>query len=115
SGSHGTEYTSIIAMQKLIGRIDAKQLAGTVIVVPLLNRSSFESMTPHVNPVDRKGMNAMYPGDANGTQTQRALAAVQQQILMPSNVIVDLHGCDLDAHLRSYSYWLRGANAAQDS
>jgi predicted deacylase len=115
SGSHGTEYTSIIAMQKLIGRIDAKHLGGTVIVAPLLNRPSFESMTPHVNPVDRKGMNSLYPGDSTGTQTQRALAAVTQQIVLPSDVIVDLHGGDLDEDLRSYSYWFRGGRAAQDS
>ena len=37
AGSHGTEYTSIIAMQKLIGRIAPTQLAGTVIVAPRLN------------------------------------------------------------------------------
>jgi uncharacterized protein len=115
SGAHGTEYTSIIAMQKLIGRIDAKRLGGTVIVVPLLNRASFETMTPHINPVDRKGMNAAYPGDPEGTQTQRALAAVTQQILIPSDVVVDLHGGDLDEDLRPYSYWFRGGHAAQDS
>jgi predicted deacylase len=115
AGSHGTEYTSIIAMQKLIGRIDAKTLAGTVIVAPLLNVPSFLAMTPHVNPVDHKGMNAGYPGDANGTQTPRALALVQAQILMPSDVVVDLHGGDLDEDLRPYSYWFRGGRAAQDS
>ncbi len=50
AGSHGTEYTSIIAMQKLIGRIAPTQLAGTVIVAPLLNVYSFQMMTPHINP-----------------------------------------------------------------
>jgi predicted deacylase len=103
SGSHGTEYTSIIAMQKLIGRIDAKRLGGTVIVAPL------------INPVDRKGMNSAYPGDSTGTQTQRALAAVTQQIVLPADVVVDLHGGDLDEDLRPYSYWFRGGRAAQDS
>ena len=115
AGSHGTEYTSIIAMQKLIPRIDARQLAGTVIVLPLLNVPSFESMTPHINPIDRKGMNSSYPGDPNGTQTQRALAEVTRQIVAPANVVVDLHGGDLDEDLRSYSYWFRGGRAAQDS
>ena len=115
AGSHGTEYTSIIAMQKLIGRIDPKTLAGTVIVAPLLNVPSFLAMTPHVNPIDRKGMNAGYPGDANGTQTPRALALVQTQIVMPSDVVVDLHGGDLDEDLRPYSYWFRGGRPAQDS
>jgi hypothetical protein len=115
AGSHGTEYTSIIAMQKLISRIDGRALAGTVIVLPLLNVASFETMTPHINPIDRKGMNSSYPGDASGTQTQRALAEVTKQIIAPSDVVVDLHGGDLDEDLRPYSYWFRGGRAAQDS
>jgi len=115
AGSHGTEYTSIIALQRLISRIDPKTLSGTVIVAPLLNVPSFLAMTPHVNPVDRKGMNAGYPGDPSGTQTARALALVQQQIVVPADVVVDLHGGDLDEDLRPYSYWFRGGRAAQDS
>jgi uncharacterized protein len=115
AGSHGTEYTSIIAMQRLIGRIDPHKLSGTVIVAPLVNVPSFETMTPHLNPVDRKGMNGGYPGDANGTQTARALAAITEHIVAPADVIVDLHGGDLDENLRPYSYWFRGGRAAQDS
>jgi predicted deacylase len=115
AGSHGTEYASIVALQRLIPRIDPATLAGTVIVAPLLNIASIEQMTPHLNPVDRKGMNGQYPGDANGTQTQRALALVTREILVPADVVVDLHGGDLDEDLRPYSYWFRGGKAAQDS
>jgi hypothetical protein len=115
AGSHGTEYTSVVAMQQLIGRVDARRLSGTVIVAPLLNVASFEQMTPHLNPIDRKSMNGNYPGDRNGTQTQRALAAVTDEIVAPSDVVVDLHGGDLDENLRPYSYWFRGGRAAQDS
>jgi hypothetical protein len=115
AGSHGTEYASIVAMQRLIGRVDAKSLRGTVIIAPLINIASFEAMTPHLNPVDRKGMNSQYPGDPAGTQTPRALALVTREILIPSDVVVDLHGGDLDEDLRPYSYWFRGGRAAQDS
>ena len=115
AGSHGTEYSSIIAMQRLIPRIDATKLAGTVIVVPIINIPSWTSMTPHINPVDRKGMNASYPGDPNGTQTQRALAAIANQVVAPADVVVDLHGGDLDENLRPYSYWFRDGRPAQDS
>lgn len=115
AGSHGTEYSSIIAMQRLIPRLDASRMAGTVIVVPIINIASWTSMTPHINPVDRKGMNAGYPGDASGTQTQRALAAITTAVVAPADVVVDLHGGDLDENLRPYSYWFRSGNAAQDS
>ena len=115
AGSHGTEYSSIIAMQRLISRLDGSRVAGTVIIVPIINIPSWTSMTPHINPVDRKGMNASYPGDANGTQTQRALAAITSNVVAPADVVVDLHGGDLDENLRPYSYWFRSGNAAQDS
>jgi uncharacterized protein len=35
AGSHGTEYASIIALEKLAQAADASQLAGTLIIVPL--------------------------------------------------------------------------------
>ena len=34
SGAHGTEYTSIIAIEKLINLLDPSQITGTVILVP---------------------------------------------------------------------------------
>src|SRR5947208_1830160 len=41
SGAHGTEYASIIALERLIGEVDAKRLSGTLILLPLVNRASF--------------------------------------------------------------------------
>jgi len=146
AGSHGTEYASIVALTRLIAQINPKQLTGSVIVAPLLNVPSFEQMTPHLNPVDQKGMNGAYPGNSNGTakaetlraerkefdtthlledanrecdssmgaMAERALAFVTDQIVTPADVIVDLHGGDLDENLRPYSYWTRTGNSAQD-
>jgi uncharacterized protein len=114
AGSHGTEYASIVALQRLAPRIDAKTLTGSVIIAPLLNTASFEQMTVHTNPVDKKGMNANYPGNLAGTQSERALALVTEQIVKPADVIVDLHGGDIDEDLRPFSYWMRTGNDAQD-
>src|SRR5258707_12570407 len=72
SGAHGTEYASIIAIEKLLPRLDPTQLSGTVILVPLVNVQSFLQKVPHVNPVDGKSMNRFYPGKIDGTQTERA-------------------------------------------
>src|SRR5437016_5001295 len=86
-----------------------------VINVPIINIASWTSMTPHLNPIDRKSMNGGYPGDPNGTQTQRALALMTSQVVTPADVVVDLHGGDLDENLRPYSYWFRSGRAAQDT
>ena len=114
AGSHGTEYASTVALTRLIDRIDPATLTGSVVIAPLVNVASFEQMTVHTNPIDKKGMNAGYPGSNTGTQTERALAAVNSTILQWADVIVDLHGGDLDEDLRPYSYLTRTGNTAQD-
>src|SRR5580700_9653611 len=37
AGSHGTEYASIIALEKLAQSINAADLSGALIIVPLIN------------------------------------------------------------------------------
>src|SRR5215471_12140098 len=80
AGAHGTEYTSIIALEKLIGMLNPNEVSGTVIIVPLINIPSFEQKVPHVNPVDKKSMNRFYPGKMDGTQTERASYLITKQV-----------------------------------
>jgi len=114
SGAHGTEYTSIIALEKLIGRLDPAEISGTVIIVPLVNIPSFEQKVPHINPVDGKSMNRMYPGKMDGTQTDRASLLITKQVVEQCDHLIDLHGGDLDESLRPYSYWTKTSNENQD-
>lgn len=115
TGAHGTEYASIIALEKLIPRLDPAEISGSVIILPLVNLASFEQKVPHVNPVDNKSMNRMYPGKADGTQTERASWLITRQVVEQCDYLIDLHGGDLDESLRPYSYWLKTGNAKQDA
>jgi predicted deacylase len=115
AGAHGTEYASIIALEKLIALIDAKPLSGTVIIVPLLNVPSFVNIVPHLNPTDGKNMNRMYPGRPDGTQTDRASHLITTQVVDQSDHVIDFHGGDIDESLRPYSYWNQTGRAAQDA
>jgi hypothetical protein len=115
SGLHGTEYASIIALEKLIQSLDPVQISGTVIALPLVNLPSFEQKIPHVNPVDGKSMNRFYPGKPDGTQTERASWLITQQVVERCDYLIDYHGGDLDENLRPYSYWPKSGNDRQDS
>jgi predicted deacylase len=115
AGSHGTEYASILALEKLIARTDPTELNGTLIVVPLVNIPSFEQKIVHVNPVDGKSMNRFYPGKPEGTQTERAAYAITREVVERCDYLIDLHGGDLDENLRPYSYWARTGNEKQDA
>jgi hypothetical protein len=115
SGAHGTEYASIIALEKVIQTLDPTQISGTVIIVPLLNIASFEQKVPHVNPVDGKSMNRFYPGKQDGTQTERVSYAITKQIVERCDYLVDYHGGDLDENLRPYAYWPKSGDAKHDA
>ena len=115
AGSHGTEYASIIAVEKLIQLLDPKTISGTVILVPLVNIPSFEAKVPHLNPVDNKNMNRFYPGKADGTQTERASLAITREVVEKSDHLIDMHGGDLDESLRPYSYWTKTGNGKLDA
>jgi predicted deacylase len=115
SGAHGTEYTSIIAVEKLIQTLDPAAISGSVILVPLVNLASFTQKVPHVNPVDNKSMNRFYPGNPNGTQTERVSYFMTKEVVEKSDNLIDLHGGDLDESLRPYTYWAPMGNPKQDS
>lgn len=114
AGSHGTEYASIIALEKLIAQLNPADISGTVIIVPLINIPSFEQKVPHLNPVDKKSMNRFYPGKMDGTQTERASYLITKQVVEQCDHLIDLHGGDTDESLRPYSYWTRTGNEKQD-
>ena len=114
TGAHGTEYVSIIAVEKLIGELDPAELSGTVVLLPLVNIASFEQKVPHVNPVDGKSMNRFYPGKADGTQTERASLAITKEVVDRCDYLIDYHGGDLDESLRPYAYWGPTGRAEQD-
>jgi hypothetical protein len=115
SGAHGTEYASIIALEKVIQSLDAAQVAGTVVILPLVNIASFEQKVPHVNPVDGKSMNRFYPGKQDGTQTERASYLITKQVVERCDYLVDYHGGDLDENLRPYAYWPKSGDAKHDA
>jgi len=114
SGAHGSEYASILAVQRLIETSSPADISGTLILLPLINVPSFEHITPHVNPTDNKSMNRFYPGDANGTQTDRASFVITRDVVEKCDHLIDLHGGDLDENLRPYSYWTVTGNQKQD-
>lgn len=114
TGAHGTEYVSIIAVEKLIGELDPARLSGTVILLPLVNIASFEQKVPHVNPVDNKSMNRYYPGKIDGTQTDRVLYWITKGVVERCDYLIDYHGGDLDENLRPYAYWGAVGKEEQD-
>jgi len=71
AGVHGGEYSAIEAVIRLGKTLDATKIAGTIILMPVLNLPAFRSRTPFVCPIDNVNPNRVFPGDPNGSYSEQ--------------------------------------------
>ncbi len=104
AGNHGYEYPPILALQMLRNAIDPAKLRGTVTMVHVANMPSFLGRTVYFSPVDGKNLNRCYPGDPDGTISERIAHAITTQVIEPADCLLDLHCGDGNESLRPYVY-----------
>ena len=102
AGVHGYEYSPILAGQELIHRIDPTVLKGTVILVHAANVGSFLGRSPYVSPGDRKNLNRVFPGDPEGTITERIADYISSKVIPRCSFFVDAHSGDAPEDLIPY-------------
>ncbi len=100
AGIHGYEYPPILALQ----RLQVKKLAGTVIIVHVANMPSFLGRTVYFSPLDGKNLNRVFPGRADGTESERIAHAITTQVIEKCDYLLDLHCGDGNESLRPYVY-----------
>ena len=106
AGTHGMEYTPILALQRLRGTIDPKTLTGAVIMVHVANMPSYLGRTIYYSPADNKNLNRVFPGKADGTLSERIADVITREVIERATHVVDLHCGDGNESLRPYLYWI---------
>jgi predicted deacylase len=114
AGTHGYEYSPILALQRLRTRIPAESLSGTMIMVHVANMPSFLRRTVYYGPDDRKNLNRVFPGVMDGTVSERIAYVLTKEVIDRAEYLIDLHCGDGNESLRPYTYWMRTGNAALD-
>nr|WP_319394861.1 M14 family metallopeptidase [uncultured Desulfobacter sp.] len=102
AGVHGYEYPPILAAQKLITRINPKDLKGTVILVQIANMEGFLGRAIEINPLDGKNLNREFPGSEQGSITQRIAHFITKEISTRSDCFLDIHAGDAPQDLMPY-------------
>jgi uncharacterized protein len=113
AGTHGYEYTSILALQRLLPRLDPGRLRGTVMCVHMANPPAFYGRRIYYGP-DGKNLNRVYPGKADGTVSERIAHALCREVIDRATHLVDMHCGDGNESLRPYAYWLVSGDARVD-
>ncbi len=89
AASDGDELNGVGVLQRLLPRIDPTELAGTILVVGVVNYFGFQQAV-HRNPVDDTKLNRVYPGDPDGSTSER-IAHATFEVATRADYILDLH------------------------
>lgn len=88
--SHGDEYEGPVALVDLARSLDPADVSGRVIILPFLNYPAFRAGR-RLSPIDGANMNRIFPGQADGTVSQKIADFVQRQLLPLADVVLDFH------------------------
>jgi uncharacterized protein len=95
AGVHGGEYPAIQAVIRLSNTLDPKKIAGTVILMPVMNLPAFRTRTPFVCPIDNVNPNRVFPGDPKGSYSEQMTHALINEFVVHADAYIDLHGGDI--------------------
>jgi predicted deacylase len=105
AGTHGSEPSPIVALQRVRAQLNARELRGTLIIVQIANVPSFQQRTIYRGPWDQKNLNRVYPGKPDGTTSERIAHAITTQVIDRCTHLLDMHSGDGNEALRPYAYW----------
>lgn len=114
AGVHAAEYASIAAALHLGQTLAPADLAGRVIVVPVMNGPSFATRSIYICPLDGKNLNRVFPGNPNGTASEQIAAWVFEHVIRQADYYIDLHGGDLVEALVPFTIFFRSGNERVD-
>jgi predicted deacylase len=114
AGTHGSEYTSVLALQRVRARLAPARMRGAAILVHMANPPAFYGRRIYYGP-DGKNLNRVYPGAPDGTQSERIAHVLTREVIAPATHLVDMHAGDGNESLRPYTYWIVTGDAALDA
>ncbi|PSQ34875.1 deacylase [Halobacteriales archaeon SW_10_66_29] len=89
AASDGDELNGVGVLRRVVPQLDPAEISGTILIVGIANYFAFQ-MGEHRNPIDDTKLNRAYPGDEEGTSTER-IAAATFAAATRADLALDLH------------------------
>ncbi len=115
AGIHAAEYTGIEAAIRLGRSLDPRQVRGTVVIIPVLNRPGFYERSVYVNPEDGDNLNRVFPGRADGSWGERFAHRLLTEIVARCDNAIDLHAGDMVEDLVPFVIYRETGDATLDA
>ncbi len=89
AASDGDELNGVGVVQRLVPRLDPASLTGTILIVGIVNYHGFQ-IAEHRNPIDDTKINRAYPGNEDGSSSDR-IANATFEVATRADYVLDLH------------------------
>lgn len=104
AGIHNCEYTSIQTAIDLANEFNPDNINGTLIILHTVNYSGFFKRVSRIVPEDNKNLNRVFPGEENGTVSEKIAFAFSKYLYPQLDFFIDLHGGDLFEEVMPFIY-----------
>jgi predicted deacylase len=95
---HGNEVVGVEALREIVDFIDPKELCGNLLAVPIVNPMAFNSGL-RWDPYDNIDMNRIFPGNPDGTMTERIAHSFFDTFVREADYIIDFHSAEFPDEL----------------
>jgi predicted deacylase len=92
AGVHGDEGPwGALAIKQALITIPEDELIGSIKIIPVANPTAMEADS-RVSPIDNLDLNRVFPGDPDGSHTQKIADIITKYALEGSEYVFDIHG-----------------------
>jgi predicted deacylase len=115
AGVHGGEYPGIEAAIRTAAALDPLHVRGAVIVVHIVDVPAFQGRNIYICPLDGKNPNRVFPGNPQGTASERLAHTLFSEVIARADYYVDLHGGDINEALVPFTILLESGQPDVDT
>ncbi len=87
---HGDEYEGVRALIELLRAIKPNDVLGTLVAVPIANKSAYANGTRE-SAADGLNLARAFPGDPQGTYTRKLAWTLREKFISRADFLLDLH------------------------
>src|SRR3954447_4504476 len=103
AGLHNAEYVSVAGPREVALGLDPAALTGSLVAVLTASPAAFAARSIYVNPLDGLNLNRQFPGDLDGSPSQRLAHWLTSNVIAGSDAFVDMHCGDMNEALVSFT------------
>jgi predicted deacylase len=101
AGMHGGEYAGPLAMYRLVDKLEASEVSGRVLVIPIVSTRSFFERAIQLSPVDNAELHYVWPGHPEASHSAHVIDLVYRTV-RGFDAVVDMHAGEFTQELTPY-------------